>query len=187
MRCRRVHCGRETTVESYLRSPVSSVRSNHRWVWFFVALVVLTVAAIATLIIYNSRQLLKPEKLQAARALWQEHGPRGYDFDYTVKTQDNDLQQYAVKVRGGKVTAVTLNERPLEPAQLHYHSMAALFDDIETFLDRDSQPGVPRTFTRGDFAPDDGHLIAYVRRVMGSRERVEINVIRFEPIAVAKN
>ena len=54
--------------------------------------------------------------------------------------------------------------------------MTALMDDIETFLEEDTEPGRPRTYSVATFDPVDGHLVRYVRRVMGTSERIEINV-----------
>jgi hypothetical protein len=47
-------------------------------------------------------------------------------------------------------------------------------------LKRDSEPGKPQVFKVAKFAPEDGHVLRYVRRVMGSRERVEITVDEFK-------
>ena len=71
---------------------------------------------------------------------------------------------------------VTQNDKPLDPSRYPRYDMTALMDDIETFLEEDAEPGRPRTYTVASFDPTDGHLIRYVRRVMGSSERIEINV-----------
>ena len=157
--------------------------ASRRSLWFFGTLTALTLAAIITLIVYNSGQLLKSEQLVAARARWDERGRRDYDMEYGVKKLDGDWEKYTVQVRKGIVTRATLDGRPIEPRQYIHFGMPALFDNIEAFLERDREPGQPRTYTRADFAEDDGHLIYYVRRVMGSRERVEIAIGRFEPVS----
>ena len=153
-----------------------SEKPNRRWIWFFAVLTGLTVAAIATLIIYNTRQQLRPPDLEAARQRWQAQGPADYNLEYSVAKQSSERELFTVRVRQGHVEAVALNGRPLEPAQYHYYGIPALFDFIEEFLDQDAQPGKPRTFTKALFDDNDGHVTHYVRRVMGSRERVEINL-----------
>ena len=62
--------------------------------------------------------------------------------------------------------------------------MPALYGFIEEFMQQDSQPGSPRTFTNVLFDPVDGHLIHYVRSVASKRERVEITV-RLTPLPAA--
>ena len=86
-----------------------------------------------------------------------------------------------VQVRGGTVISVLMNGRALDKDQYVYRSMDALFDDIERFLKMDAEKGKPRTYMRALFDPADGHLLHYIRRVMGSRERVEITVQSLEP------
>jgi hypothetical protein len=81
-----------------------------------------------------------------------------------------------VQVRDGKVTSVTLDGQPLEAWQYGYYGMPAMFNDIEMFLEQDSKPGQPRTFKKALFDANDGHIMKFIRRVMGSTERVEISV-----------
>jgi Family of unknown function (DUF6174) len=156
-------------------------QQSYRWVWYFVVLGVLTIAACTILVWYNLRQQLKKEDLQAAHALWNKNRPLDYDLTYTKRGSASG--NFFVKVRGGKVVDVTLdgreitqNDKPLDPSRYSRYDMDALMDDIETFLEEDAEPGRPRTYTVATFDPTDGHLIRYVRRVMGSSERIEINV-----------
>jgi hypothetical protein len=160
------------------------------WIWFFVALVVLTVTAIVVQIWYNAGQQLTPDKLALAEARWQEHRPRDYDMEYSTKRNDNAEESFQVEVRGGKAVSVVMNgNQPLEPRQLRYHTMEALFGYIEDFLKKDTEPGSPRTFATASFDAEDGHLLRYVRSVtyvasaLTRRERQEIRVQRFERIA----
>jgi hypothetical protein len=162
-------------------------RTNRRWIWFFVTLAVLTVLAITVLAVYNLRLQLKPEQLAAARKLWEQKGPRDYQFKYTVRTGDErDGDEFVVQVRGSTVTSVKLNGRLLDKDKYIYHSMDAKFDEIEEFLKKDAEKGRPRTYTRALFDSADGHLLHFVRRVMGTRERVEITVESLEPLPPAQ-
>ena len=154
---------------------------HYGWVWYFAVLAVLTVAAISILIWYNLRQQLKPEQLAEAKALWKKNRPSNYDLTYTKKGSATGT--FALEVRNGKVVSVTLDgrpitrdDRPLDPSLYSRYDMTGLLDDIDQFSRLDAEPGRPRTFTVAVFDPEDGHLIHYVRRVMGSTERIEINV-----------
>jgi hypothetical protein len=146
--------------------------------WYFAILAVLTLAATATLIIFNLAQQLKPEELAKARKLWDEKGPKNYEFRYTKRAGAEDRpDHFAVVVRGGKVQSVTLNRmHKLDQDKLQYYSITALFNFIEDFMEMDRKPGAPKVYVVGRFSPVDGHLVRYVRRVMGTQQRVEILV-----------
>jgi hypothetical protein len=164
--------------------PPKKKRSN-AWIWYFIVLAVLTVMAAGALIAFNLGQQLRPEQLEAARRLWERNGPANYNLDYQVRRGDCECtDEITVQVRQGKVIAVTDNGLPLERDKFRYYGMPALFDDIERFLEEDGKPNKPRTFARARFDPQDGHLLEYVRRVMGARpiQRVEIHVERFEAL-----
>ena len=158
-------------------------KKNRIWVWYFVLLAVLTVTSITVLVTFNLRQQLKPEQLAAATALWNKNGPRDYAMKYR-QTVGDETETYAVHVRGGEVESVERNGQPLEERQRKYHSMPALFSYVRDFLDFDSQPNRPRTYTVAVFDPNDGHLLHYIRRVMGTRERAEITVTELKPVSV---
>src|SRR5437016_2156392 len=99
-------------------------KKNLGWLWYFIIVAVLTVAATGGLIWYNLRQQLTPEKLEAARQLWQAKGPRDYDLDYTVRGKmDTDFR---VKVRGRKVVFAEPDNHSLEEKQ-RYYGMPKLF------------------------------------------------------------
>ncbi len=153
------------------------------WLWFFLFVAVMTVAATATLAVFNLRQQLTPGQLDAAQKAWKEHGPADYVFAYTIKREDaagGSSDHFLVTVRGGRATETLVNGLPVEPARLSYYGMPKLFEYVERFLELDAEPGKRKTFTRAIFNPNSGALLWYVRRVMGSRERVEISVETFE-------
>jgi hypothetical protein len=149
-------------------------RSGKGWVWFLVVLAVLTVTAITINIVYNLRQQLTPEQLAAARALWEQKGPRDYDMEYTQQGADPGV--FVARVRDGKVVSLTRNGEPLEPRLYKYYDMSSLFSYIEQFMKIDAEPGKPRTYVRAQFDPEDGHIVHYRRSVMGTQEWVELNV-----------
>jgi hypothetical protein len=156
------------------------LQQSYRWIWYFVILAILTVAACTTLVWYNLRQQLKKEDLDAARNRWKQNRPLDYDLTYTKRGSATGA--FFVEVRDGKVIRVTLdgrqitqNDKPLDPSRFYRYDMAALMDDIQTFLEKDAELGRPRTYTVATFDRTDGHLVRYVRRVMGTSERIEIN------------
>jgi hypothetical protein len=144
------------------------------WIWYFVVLVVLAAVGIWIPIQYNRNQQLTRDQLEAARALWKLNGPQDYDLHYTK--QGDATGTFDVEVRGGKVVDAKLDGRELERRLCATVDMPALFDDIEQFLEMDSQPNRPRVFAVAAFDRADGHLIHYVRSVSALRQRVEITV-----------
>jgi hypothetical protein len=66
-------------------------------------------------------------------------------------------------------------------AQQYSYGVGPLFDLIHANLERDGQPGGQRTFTHALFDKGDGHPIHYVRRVMGTRRRLEIIIQLTDP------
>ncbi len=167
-------------------------KRSYRWVWYFVVLGVLTTAACTTLVWYNLRQQqLKLEDLVAARYQWLQRRPANYDLTYTKRgsatgtflVQGSATGTFLVKVRNGEVVSVTLdgreitqNDRPLHPSRHFHYDMTGLMVGIELSLTEDAKPGRPRTYTVATFDLVDGHLVRYVRRVMDTGERIEINV-----------
>jgi hypothetical protein len=155
-------------------------RRNRGWIWYFVVLGVLTAVAVGVLLTFNLQQQLKPEQVETARRLWDAKGPANYDMVYTQK--GTAPGKYRVEVRNKKPVSVILDGQPLEERLYRYSDMPALFGFIEDSLRIDGEPGKPRTYTVATFDPDDGHLIHYIRRVMGGKERIEITV-EFHPVS----
>lgn len=147
---------------------------NRGWIWYFILLLVLTATSLSILIGFNRGQQLKPEQLQAAEQLWQQHGPKDYDLEYTQK--GTVPGRYKVRVRNGKVVSAVRDGQPLEARLYRYCDMPALFGFIDDYLREDAQPNRPATFTTAAFDGHDGHVLHYVRRVMGSQERQEMTV-----------
>jgi hypothetical protein len=160
-------------------------RKSRKWIWYFAVLGVLTVIATSTLAVYNIKQQLKPEQLAAAIDLWDAQGPKNYVLEYTARktVESVDMSDaYIVKVKDGVAYEVLDNGQPLEPRQLAYYGMHRLLQDVERFMEMDMKPGAPSTYRRGDFDGKTGALVRYVRRVMGTRQRLEINVHSLRPM-----
>jgi hypothetical protein len=153
-------------------------RRNRRWLWFFVAVFVLTVAAIVILVRFNLALQLKPETLEAAWNRWKEKGPASYVLVYTKDLPGQDTETYEVRVEHGRTVFAALNGRPMEARLFPRYGMNALFDDLDAFLKLARKPGAPRTYLVASFDPADGHVERYIRSVTGRREGFEINVRR---------
>lgn len=164
-------------------------KSSRGWIWFFVILAALVVVAVTTLVVYNLRQQLEPAQLAAARKLWEEKRPSDYVLTYTKKGDVTGT--FIVTVHKDKVTSVIMeedkgNEKVQEPLQQRlydHYDMSGLFDDIERFLEMRAKPDSPRTFMTALFDPRNGQLLRFVRSVMSTGKRIQIDVqpIRTEP------
>src|SRR5436190_4259037 len=86
------------------------MRRNRGWIWFFVVLTVLAVAAVAINWTYNVRQQLTPEQLKTASDLWAKNGPADYDLliekAYSSAYSDGETRErIQVKVRNRNVVS----------------------------------------------------------------------------------
>jgi hypothetical protein len=153
---------------------MNSNRPSRAWIWYFAILAGLTVLSITVLVRYNLAQQLTAAQLDQARALWAKKGPTDYDMELTQT--GNAPANYQVRVRNKKVVRLVQDGRPLEKRLYSSYDMPALFGYIGDFLEEDSRPGMPRTYARGFFDEGDGHLVHYVRRVMGTTQRLELSV-----------
>jgi len=149
---------------------------NAGWAIYFGIVFLLAIAATGTLIAFNLRLQLTPEQFEIAKKTWQEKGPANYVMVYkTSKNNEETTDHYVVKVRNRKTIEVLANGLPLPEERFSYYGMDRLYDDIERFVDQDAEKGRPKVFTRG-FFDTQGAIRWYVRRVMGTKERIEITV-----------
>lgn len=158
-------------------------RKNLNWLWYFLTLAAMTVLAVAILVVYNLNQQLKKEHIDAAIALWKTNGHKNYVLVYTAKKTEKSNEMtdhYVVKVKDGQTYEVLVNGLPLDSRQHGDYGMGQLLRAIERFKEIDSEPGRPKTYTRGVFDGRTGALAWYVRRVMGTRQRLEITVESLE-------
>ena len=157
-------------------------RKNRLWVWFFVFVVTASALVAGFMIWFNLRQQLKPEQLEAAWERWKQQGPRDYVLTYRKELgQAESVDHFVVTVRGGKVESVLMNEVVrLDPEQLPYHSMDRVFRDIERFLELDAKEK-RTTFTTAIFDVEHGAVRRYIRRVPGTKERLQLD-LKLEPL-----
>jgi hypothetical protein len=158
-------------------------KNNYAWIGFFVFIVIASVGVTAFMIWYSLSIQLTPEQLESAWKLWEEKGPKSYNMVYTKQLNDDSkVIIYGVKVRNAKVIEVKQGGEFLEkPADRLddpriYHSMDALFRDAKRFQDLDAKPGAKKVYVTAIFDDKNGAMLRYVRRVMGTNERVEIRV-----------
>lgn len=147
--------------------------ANRNWIWYFAVVGVLAVVFVVVLARYNISQQLSADKLAAAKALWDRDKPRDYDLEYTQAGDAAETRR--VKVRGGKVVSVVRDGELLEPRFYAYSDMDAWFGFLEDYVKEDAEPGKPRVYSVATFDPEDGHIVRYVRRVMGTTQRLEVN------------
>jgi len=147
---------------------------NKRWLWFFLVVIVLGLAAVSSLIAFNWSRQLKPDELAAARLHWGQRGPRSYQLTYVIKIGlDEQATSYVVRVRDGRVVSASVNGLPEKRQRFGYYGMEALFDYMGDFLENDAKLR-RRIYIHGVFDPQTGALREFVRRVMGGNERVKI-------------
>jgi hypothetical protein len=167
---------------------------NNAWIYFFAFLVIASVGVTVFMIWFNNSIQLTRGDLDDAHKLWKEKGPKSYNMVYTEQFNDDDHKTIIfVKVRDGKVADVMMNGKPLEPTKEDgevrdprpYHSMNAKFRDVERFMSIDEKEGAPRVYVVAKFDPETGAILRYIRRVMGTRQRVELN-FKFEPLEKEK-
>src|SRR5665213_241627 len=161
-------------------SPVRPV--SRRWVWYFLVLAVMSSTAIILPIIYNLSLQLRPDELAAASQRWKANGPRDYDLQFQEKITEHGESsdsEWVVKVRDGKVTAVTCDGDTLPAAEYPDLTVDGQFAAIEKGLQLDLAEGVRRNYATAAFDLHDGHPTHYVRRVRGSGDRLEWNCLLY--------
>src|SRR5262245_23939357 len=172
------------------------IGTPRRWVPFFLTLAALGTLAITLPLVYNLGQQLRPEQLEAARALWAERGPADYDLEVAVALgRDPRPQRYAVLVRTGKAV-FSAGEDELQALSAPVSALTGLaprgalgegaaptiemlFARIEGVLEANARSG-RRNFTLAAFDPRDGHPRRFIHRVRGTHEREEWN-LRLSP------
>jgi hypothetical protein len=179
-----------------------AARRGRRWVWFFLYLAAAGAVAVTVPLVYNLTLQLTPAQLAAARARWQAEGPRDYDLQYKqmlTRGGEAEESEWVVRVRGGKVVAVTCDGEPLLPdpaaglaagpavAALPAGAYQGLdvegkFARMEADLARDAAEG-RRSYTTAVFDARDGHPLRYVRRVRAAGERLEWELMLKPPAA----
>lgn len=157
---------------------MTSPPRRRTWVWFFAVLIVLTIiASVIPLIVVPQLHGLvpvTPALLRDARAAWERNGPLDYDLEYQKK--GSVANTFVVQVRNRQAVSVLMDGQPIEPRLYRYHTMEALVDDLERFLDLASKPDSPAAILQARFHPIDGHLVRYLYSVPTTRQQIEVSV-----------
>ena len=149
---------------------------RNAWKWFFAVLAALTVLATVVPIVYNLKQQLKPEQFAAAWDQWKHQRPANYVMTYEVRKNDEEHgDRFVVTVKDGKTRSVLCNGLALQEDKFAYYGMDRLFDQLDQTLQKDRKENT-KTYLRGIFDEKTGAIRWFVRRVMGTRERLEITV-----------
>jgi hypothetical protein len=166
-------------------------RKNSTWIWFFAFLAVASVGVAGFMIWFNTRMQLKPDKLEAIMERWRTHGPHDYRLLVTKTVNANEPDHYEITVRDRRVIDVRLNGQrlrnesndPYPPGheRLQWYAMHHMLREIEVFLDQDAKDG-RKNFNVADFDEETGALRTYVRRVMGTKQRLQ-ETVQLEPLA----
>jgi hypothetical protein len=168
--------------------PASRPKSR-AWVGFVVVLVLLSAVAATIPIVYNLRQQLRPEELEAARQRWHKYGPEDYDLTFAIRYDRERLpERHIVIVRGGKVILASCEGeiQTLSPAlqatvglpagglcKDEGQDVPAILDHIAELL---HEPDAKRNFLVAALDLTDGHPRRIIRRVRGSSTREEWNL-----------
>ena len=140
---------------------------QRNWLAFWSLLTVLAIAALIIPIVYNLRLQLTQEQLDAARQLWQDHGPSDYELLQLIRYEGEALaEELQVTVRAGKVVQVIQNDQQLLPhdaiamvvgplvdlmpsGDFSSHTVEGLFDQIAQRLRGDAVSSGRRNYAHG--------------------------------------
>lgn len=151
--------------------------------WLALFLAVAGTAATLALLYRRPGEPLTEELLAAARARWQEHGPRAYDLEVSVSgAQEGD---HRIEVRAGRVTKMTTGGAPVREGAWEYWSVEGMFRFLQGELENRARAaevfGTTEVELRVEFDDAYGYPARFLRHVMGQRKSVEWNVRSFRP------
>ncbi len=177
-------------------SPGVAPRRRGNWIAFFVVLTLLGLGAAIGPVLFNLRQQLRLDQVEAAHERWRENAPRSYDLEYTIKYDRGPMpERYLVLVREGRMVFAARDGEVLylEPgvgaatgalggaftdgAGL---GIEAMFARAETVL-REEEEASRRNYVTGIFDVADGHPKRFVYRVRGTDQREEWNLLLSPP------
>lgn len=122
---------------------------------------------------------------EAARQLWQRHGPASYDMD--IEQSLGLSGKIHVEVRKGQVTAMTINGEPAAPRLWDNWSVPGLFEIIRMDVNRnDAVVNAPEqpipVFQQAEFDPANGLPRVYRRSEPDGGQTVEWRIVGFQPV-----
>lgn len=179
---------------------MTSPASDKTWKvakWSTIAAIVMAVI-VAVPSLRGRTEPVTRERLAAARERWKSANIKSYDLD--LETTGAQTGLYHIEVRAGKVTKITRNGQPMNPADADYWTIDGWFQAIEEDLDNAEKPMADDDASRCEYwlrvryHAALGYPLRYIRQqkqpsrrtatgyeVAGSSQGVEMRVLRLEP------
>jgi Family of unknown function (DUF6174) len=157
----------------------------HRKCWLSLAIVVFAGLSASC----SGLSTLTPMMLERAEQKWNASKPASYRLVVSMEGDRVERGEFEVQVQKGVVTSVTRNGAVAKPASGQDYSMDGLFKMIREEMDLAEKPallGAPEGYSAylmARFDDSTGRLRHYRRAVGGISNSIDIQVLRFEPLA----
>lgn len=142
---------------------------------FLVGVVAILSVPVVYVMTRGSGEPLTAERLDEAKALWKEHGPKSYVLDVDVRDA-----HHHVEVKDGEVVSMTTDGREAEQRIREYWTVEGMFrslsEEISNLKRPDAAFGVsdPADVTlRAQFDERYGYPVTFLRHVQGQTRSVE--------------
>ncbi len=138
------------------------------------------------LIVGRGPDPLTPEGLAAARQRWSAKGLGSYLLE--IETRGPAGARQVVEVRDGEVVRMTTGGVEATREAWHFWTVEGLFSFLDTELanaaDAERTYGAPAgsVVLKARFDPEWGFPARFLRHVLGQRDSVEWQVLRFAPL-----
>lgn len=166
-------------------------KSTH-WRWIAVGAAAVVVSLILLVVVLRRPpENLTLQRLQSAEERWNESRVADYDLKVVVSGVQKGVHQ--IKVRGGRVVAMTTGGAEVPEHVWPRWTVEGLFDFLREELANAEDP--ENTYGVADpsqivlyagFDPENGHPRRFLRHVMGRQASVEWRVEEFAPQASEK-
>lgn len=146
----------------------------------------LAAATVPVVYVFTSPSTGEPltqERLEKARALWKQRGPKAYAIEIDVRGA-----RHRIEVQDGAVVTMTTDGNPVRADAREYWSVDGMFrflsEEISNLQRVEAAYGVSDAddvVLRAKFDPAYGYPSRFLRHVLGQDRSVEWNVRSFEP------
>lgn len=159
------------------------------WVSFLAPFALIAIAgAILLAALRESTEPLTPESLEAAEALWRANGPRSYRLDVEIGGAQEG--RHDIRVREGRVEAMTTDGRPVPESAWDHWSVEGMFRQLRQELAMARDPRKPHgaadpasILLRVRFDRDLGAPRYFLRHVSGRATGAWWRILALEPSA----